>query len=75
MKIILICSLVFMFHTGTRSFDLKDIGKSAGDVAKGIVDKLPDVIPSPEDIFQGGKNLIAGYPVQSIFSAINSFCE
>lgn len=75
MKLILLFLLVFKFYSETSSFDLTDIAKSAGDVAKGIAEKIPDVIPSPEDIFQGGKNLIAGYPFQAVFSAINQFCK
>lgn len=56
-------------------FSLKDIGKSAVDSAKGVIDKVPDVLPSPEAIFQAGKNLIAGYPFEAAFRAINTFCK
>lgn len=60
---------------GTESLDFMDIGRSATDVAKGIIEKIPDAIPKPEDLFQTGKNLIAGYPFEQVFSAINTFCK
>lgn len=60
---------------GTESLNLMDIGRSATDVAKGVLEKIPDAIPKPEDLFQAGKNLIAGYPFEQVFSAINTFCK
>lgn len=75
MKYLILVFLVVNLYTNVEPLDLKDLGKAAVDVTKGVIDKIPDVIPKPEDIFQGGKNLIAGYPFEQIFSAINSFCE
>lgn len=66
MKYFLVFLLVFKFYTVTESINFQDIGKSATDVAKGIVEKIPDAIPKPEDLFQAGKNLIAGYPFQQV---------
>lgn len=53
-------------YSTTDSFDIKDIGKSVTDVTKGVIEKIPDAIPKPADIFEGGKNLIAGYPFQQV---------
>lgn len=75
MKFFLLFLFIFKFYVVTESLDLADIGKSAADVAKGVIEKIPDAIPKPEDLFQTGKNLIAGYPFEQIFSAINTFCE
>lgn len=75
MKYLILVFLLATFHTNADPLNLKDLGKAAVDVTKGVINKIPDVIPKPEDIFQGGKNLIAGYPFEQIFSAINSFCE
>lgn len=66
MKHFLLLLLVFKFYTSTETLDLADIGKSAADVAKGVLEKIPDAIPKPEDIFQAGKNLIAGYPFEQV---------
>lgn len=41
----------------------------------GGIMKIPDVIPSPEDMFQSAKNLIAGYPADLAARAINTFCK
>lgn len=71
MKCLLLFLFIFKFYSTTESFDLQDIGKSATDVAKGIIEKIPDAIPSPEDLFQSGKNLIAGYPFEQVI--LNSF--
>lgn len=75
MKFFLLYFILFKFYLGTESLDLMDIGRSAQDVAKGIIEKIPDAIPKPEDLFQTGKNLIAGYPFEQVFSAINTFCK
>lgn len=66
MKFLLLFLFVFKSYTITETLDLADIGKSAADVAKGVIEKIPDAIPKPEDIFQAGKNLIAGYPFQQV---------
>lgn len=48
------------------SFKLDDIGRSTVDVTFGVVEKVKDSIPTPSAIFQGGKNLIAGYPFEAV---------
>lgn len=62
--------LVFLFICKlcltTESLDFQEIGKSVTDIAKGVIEKIPDAIPSPEDLFQSGKNLIAGYPFEQV---------
>lgn len=75
MRFFLVLILVFKFYTVSESLSFKDISQSAADVAKGVIEKIPDAIPKPEDVFQAGKNLIAGYPFQQVFSAINTFCS
>lgn len=75
MKFIVIFIYILHLFATSEPLNLKDIGKSATDVAKGIIEKIPDAIPKPDDIFQAGKNLIAGYPFEQVFSAINTFCK
>lgn len=60
--------LVIQAFSPSDSLNLKDIGKSAVDAAKGIAEKIPDAIPSTEDLFQLGKNAIAGYPFEKVCS-------
>lgn len=52
-----------------------DVAKSLFDVTSGVVRKLPDTLPSVDAIFATSKNLVAGYPIEAIVSAINHFCE
>lgn len=54
---------------------LSDVGKSAVDTVTGVAKKIPDAIPSSETIFSASKNLIAGYPFEAAFKAINLFCK
>lgn len=75
MRFYLVLILVFKLYTISESVNFKDISQSAADVAKGVIEKIPDAIPKPEDVFQAGKNLIAGYPFEKVFSAINTFCS
>lgn len=58
--------LVFKINSHAEPIDLQEIGKSVTDIAKGVIEKIPDAIPAPEDIFQAGKNLIAGYPFEQV---------
>lgn len=46
MKFFLLVFLVFKLYSTTDSLDLGDISKSAADVAKGVIEKIPDAIPS-----------------------------
>lgn len=66
MKYFLLVLLVCKFNAPVESLSLKNIGKSAIDVVKGVAEKIPDVIPSGEDLFQYGKNIIAGYPFEKV---------
>ncbi|XP_031628398.1 vitellogenin-2-like [Contarinia nasturtii] len=67
--------VVALYSSGTDcAFDWGHIGKSSVDIVSGVVQKIPDAIPSPKELFETGKNLIAGYPFEYAFSAINTFC-
>lgn len=68
MKYFLLVLLVCKLYAPTESLSLKNVGKSVVDVTKGVAAKVPDVIPSIEDIFQSAKNLIAGYPFEKVSS-------
>lgn len=78
MKKILLALLVVVYQCAHPiesiylDIGIKDVGKSAADVTVGLVGKIPDVIPSPDYLFQSSKNLIAGYPFQQVCV---SFCQ
>lgn len=65
--------LLFTLNATSPMSVLNDVGRSA--VSKGVIGRIPEVIPKPEDIFQAGKNLIAGYPFEKAFDVINTFCS
>lgn len=58
--------LLVSYYSPAESLSLKNVGKSAIDVVKGVAEKIPDVIPSGEDLFQYGKNILAGYPFEKV---------
>lgn len=66
MKLFLLCLILLKFSTSTESVDLKNLGKAAVDVTKSVVEKIPDVIPSPSEFFEFSKNVIAGYPFELV---------
>lgn len=77
MKYFILVFLLARFGSNVESLNLSplDVGRSVLGTSKGVITKIPDVIPSPGSIFQGGKNLIAGYPFEQIFSVVNTFCK
>ncbi|XP_037026485.1 vitellogenin-1-like isoform X3 [Bradysia coprophila] len=56
-------------------FSLGNVAESGVDTIKGVVSKLPSIIPTPEAMLQLTKNGLAGYPVEIMFTAINKFCS
>lgn len=52
-----------------------DFAKSITDVASGVMRSLPNVFPTPEDLFSASKNLVAGYPAEAVLNAVNLFCS
>lgn len=67
MKYFLIILLICELHAPSEPLKLKDLGKSAADIVTGVVEKLPDAIPSAEDLFQFGKNVLTGYPFEMVW--------
>lgn len=75
---VLVFILVFgstKYAVNSLSLQFGDLTKSSMDLGKGLIDKVPDVIPSPNALFQMGKNVIAGYPFDIASRAINTFCK
>lgn len=62
MKYFLAIFLLFNLYLSSECLSFGGLGKSAIDVTKGIAERIPDAIPSPEFLFESGKNVIAGYP-------------
>lgn len=53
----------------------KDLAVLAKDVTVGVAEKIPDAIPSFDDIVDFSKQTFAGLPFQAALSAFNKICK
>lgn len=60
------------FHASQQ---FSDRAKSMSDMAIGIARRFPGALPKPADVFSASKNLLAGYPVEALLSAIDLICS
>lgn len=70
-----LCVSVLLRTNFVSSNVLTDAARSTVDIVSGVAQKIPDAIPSADAIFSASKNLIAGYPFEVAFKAINLFCK
>jgi hypothetical protein len=56
------------FHVQT---DVLTLGVNAG---KGIIQKVPDLIPTPENLYQISKQTLIGLPFELLLSGIDKLC-
>lgn len=79
MKLLLVFFIVFcsihVQNSHCFSFGLKDIYESAKYTAWGVFRKAFDIIPTPEQVFEKGKNAVAGLPFEMAFKIINICCK
>lgn len=73
--VFVLCLSVLLRSKLASSNILTDAAKSGLDIVSGVAQKIPDSIPSGDAIFSASKNLIAGYPFEVAFKAINLFCS
>lgn len=59
----------------SNRFRLGDIINSASDTGRGLALNFDNVIPTPDEFFNFGKNILVGYPIERAFTAINAFCK
>lgn len=72
---VVVFSVVLVQNGHCLSFSIGDVGKSIISTGVGTLEKVPDVIPTPDGLFQLGKNAVAGYPFDVAFKIINTFCR
>lgn len=77
MKINFIYFLVGIFYLKSCSAGIgfTDVLTSGVNTGKAIGGQITKVIPSPEELFNTGKQALLGYPFQAAASAINYFCK
>lgn len=72
---VFVFSVLLVQNVYCLSFGIEDVGKSIINTGVGVLEKVPDVIPMPESLFQLCKNAVAGYPFDVAFKIINMFCK
>jgi hypothetical protein len=79
-----VCLTILEQHIASGSPQLpnKNFGKQILDhidagvnIAGAVAKKIPDIIPTPDEILEFGKQSIAGLPFEVAASAINKLCE
>lgn len=71
--LLILSTLAYVQPLGLSTF--KDVVKSGADTGKGIAKKIPDLIPSPEALFQLTLDGLVGLPLQAFADAINQICK
>jgi len=80
MRILIVyCFILSLIVSGNvvNSLDL-GLGKvltSAKGITAGVAKDASNLLPTPEGLFESGKNLIAGYPFEFASTAINKICK
>lgn len=78
--IVLFIGLLPSYQVETLSFggiknkttDVLKLGAQAGE---GIIKKVPDLIPTPENIYNVGKQTLIGLPFELLISGIDKLCK
>ncbi|XP_004535359.1 vitellogenin-1 [Ceratitis capitata] len=73
--LILILCVVGARAQGGLLRGITDVGKSLSDITTGVAKDVGKLIPTPEGVFEAGKNVVAGYPFELISSAVNQICS
>lgn len=55
-----------------KTTDVLKLGAEAGG---GIINKVPDLIPTPENIYNIGKQNLIGLPFELLISGIDKLCK
>ncbi|EDV35192.1 uncharacterized protein Dana_GF22327 [Drosophila ananassae] len=71
--LLLLTLLQFFRHMEAIEWTLPDVIDSVGTVGASIVD--PSLLPTPQGLLDGGKQLIAGYPFEFVSSSLSYICS
>ena len=71
----LLCVCILGQASFLNAINILNAIDSAKNVATGVVKDIPNVIPTPNAIFDAGKQVLAGYPFEIVSSAINKICS
>lgn len=75
--IVLLHQYVAVASPGLGSFTDKvsDIGRFGVKAGKGVISKVPDLIPTPENLYSISKQTLIGLPFELVLSGIDKLCE
>ncbi|KAH8274207.1 hypothetical protein KR018_007767 [Drosophila ironensis] len=72
--LLLLVTLVQLFRPlGAIEWTLPDVIDSVGTVGASIVD--PSLLPTPQGLLEGSKQLVAGYPFEFVSSSLSYICS
>jgi hypothetical protein len=57
-----------------NSISQTDVLKLGAQVGEGLVKKVPDLIPTPENLYQVSKQTLIGLPFELLLSGIDKLC-
>ena len=52
-----------------------NVAQSINSIVSGIGKQIPNLIPTPQELFHGSKQLLFGLPEVTIFKTINNLCK
>ncbi|XP_054729145.1 vitellogenin-3-like [Anastrepha obliqua] len=58
-----------------KSLDIQTVGNTVENTVRGIGNTAANLIPTPQDVFDTSKNLLAGYPFELMSSAVHEICS
>lgn len=68
------CILSFFLHSGSCGY-IGDALQQGVRATYSIIKGIPNRIPKPNEVFEFGKNVVLGFPLELTFSAIHEFCK
>ncbi|KAG5683706.1 hypothetical protein PVAND_012972 [Polypedilum vanderplanki] len=69
------CDAGLTDFAGKVSGKVTDIGKLSGKAGIGVISKIPDLIPTPENLYQVSKQTLIGLPFELLLSGIDKLCS
>ncbi|XP_055846822.1 vitellogenin-1-like [Episyrphus balteatus] len=66
---------LILLHSSESAITFGDILTGSKDTLIGVVSNVGTLIPTPTQFFSGTKNLLAGYPIEVVSTAINEVCS
>ena len=75
--IVLFHQYVVVATPGIGSFTdkISDVGRLGFKAGTGIIKKVPDLIPTPENLYSISKQTLIGLPFELLLSGIDKLCE